>query len=391
MGECVTVNTSDFEPNIYDVIRWRFGDQKSPIVEVNRATGDIPKYDNIADGRFRDRLQLDYWTGSLTITHTKPTDSGEYEVDIISNSKYTIHKTFSVTVRDPGLSEGAKAAIGVGFVGFLLVCAVGAGVRFYYRRKISELQARPPIDPTTDDPTMESNSVGEGNDEVRTVSVIQGEPFTLNPDGEHKDDKLIWSFRGFCIAERKISNDRFNVPDDVLDGIFRDRRKLNDQTGSLTITHTTTEHTGVYELLIIRPGKSSVKKFRVSVFDQTDDIKTVSVKKGESVTLKTGVDDIQIFEEILWRFGRFTLLAEIRGGTINSPLEDRLDLDHQTGSLTIKNSKPTDDGVYMLCKIEGGKITTNLFRVEVDPTDNRNNLVEESVRKNNPEENVPLI
>jgi len=99
MGECVTVNTSVFEPNIYDVIRWRFGDQKSPIVEVNRATGDIPKYDNIADGRFRDRLQLDYWTGSLTITHTKPTDSGEYEVDIISNSKYTIHKTFSVTVR----------------------------------------------------------------------------------------------------------------------------------------------------------------------------------------------------------------------------------------------------------------------------------------------------
>jgi len=98
--------------------------------------------------------------------------------------------------------------------------------------------------------------------------------------------------------------------------------------------------------------------------DQTDDIKTVSVKKGESVTLKTGVDDIQTFEEILWRFGRFTLLAEIRGGT-NSPLEDRLDLDHQTGSLTIKNSKPTDDGVYMLCKIEGGKITTNLFRVEV--------------------------
>jgi len=99
--------------------------------------------------------------------------------------------------------------------------------------------------------------------------------------------------------------------------------------------------------------------------DQTDDIKTVSVKKGESVTLKTGVDDIQIFEQILWRFGLFTLLAEIRGETIISPLEDRLDLDHQTGSLTIKNSKPTDAGIYMLLKIEGGHIKTTLFRVKV--------------------------
>ncbi|XP_056109091.1 uncharacterized protein LOC130086895 [Rhinichthys klamathensis goyatoka] len=321
MGEFVTLNTGVFEPKKYDVIRWRFGDQKSSIAEVNRASGNTSKY--VADGRFRDRLQLDYWTGSLTITHTKPTDSGEYEVDIIASSRETIHKSFSVTV--------------------------------------------------------------SGSDEVRTVSVIQGEPITLNPDGEHKDDKLMWMFRGVCIAERKIS-----VPDDVPDGRFRVRPKLDDQTGSLTITDTTTEHTGVYELLTSRPGKSSIKKFIVCVFDQTDDIKTVSVKKGESVKLETGVDDIKTFEEILWRFGLFTLLAELRGGTNISPLEDRVKMDHQTGSLTINKFRPTDAGIYMLRKIEGGNITTNLFRVEIESTDNINNPVEESVRRNN-SENVPLM
>ncbi|XP_077081371.1 uncharacterized protein LOC143735027 [Siphateles boraxobius] len=468
MGEFVTLYTGVFEPKKYDVIRWRFADQKSPIAEVNRATGNISIYGNVADGSFKTRLQLDYWTGSLTITNTKPTDSGEYEVDIISSSKYTIHKTFSVTVRGEiqsvpvkegasftlntdvtelleydsvlwmfgdtlivttqnnnikdgpderfrdrlnldhhtgsltitnaritdsgdyklqissseqiihkkfivtvtGLSAGAIAGICVAVGVVLLVCAAVAGV-FYYRHRISELKE-------------------QRIDEVRTVSVIEGESITLNPDEEHKDDKLVWSFGGIGIAEMKISDHSFTVHNDVLDGRFRDRLKLNPQTESLIIMNIKTTDSGEYELLISRPGKSSIKRFRVSVFDQTDDIQTVSVKKGESLELKTGVDDIQKFEEILWRFGLDTLLAEIRGKTkYISPFQDSVELDHQTGSLTIKNSKPRDAGVYMLSKIERGNITTKLFRVEVESTDNRNNPVEESVRRNNPEE-VPL-
>ncbi|XDV22746.1 hypothetical protein PO909_027664, partial [Leuciscus waleckii] len=67
--------------------------------------------------------------------------------------------------------------------------------------------------------------------------------------------------------------DRITVYDDVLDGRFRDRLKLDNQTGSLTITNTTTEHDGDYKLLVFTDlnmfsGRFfSSKSFRVSVYD----------------------------------------------------------------------------------------------------------------------------
>ncbi len=51
--------------------------------------------------RFRDRLQLDNQTGSLIITNTRTTDSGDYELKIIiSDSSFCINrvKRFSVSV-----------------------------------------------------------------------------------------------------------------------------------------------------------------------------------------------------------------------------------------------------------------------------------------------------
>ncbi|KAL0161474.1 hypothetical protein M9458_045199, partial [Cirrhinus mrigala] len=98
MGEFVTLQTGLTDTQKFDVILWKFGPQHSAIAEVNIKTRNVSTFDG-PDNQFTDRLQLDYRTGSLTVTNTRTTDSGLYEVDIIKSSSYTIHKTFSVTIR----------------------------------------------------------------------------------------------------------------------------------------------------------------------------------------------------------------------------------------------------------------------------------------------------
>ncbi|CAM4661477.1 unnamed protein product [Leuciscus chuanchicus] len=101
------------------------------------------------------------------------------------------------------------------------------------------------------------------------ISVMEGDSVTLNSDlTEMKDDDVIqWRIgnESTVIAEINKRVDRITVYDDVLDGRFRDRLKLDNQTGSLTITNTRTEHEGDYKLLMLS-GRLSSKSFRVSVY-----------------------------------------------------------------------------------------------------------------------------
>ncbi|XP_068072690.2 uncharacterized protein [Danio rerio] len=83
------------------------------------------------------------------------------------------------------------------------------------------------------------------------------------------------------------------------------------------------------------------------------EVKSVSVTEGDSVTLESALTEMKSNDLIMWRFGN-NLLAKInrkdnKRETFNGPdgsFTDRLKLDSQTSSLTIKNSRISDSGLY---------------------------------------------
>ncbi len=85
---------------------------------------------------------------------------------------------------------------------------------------------------------------------------------------------------------------------------------------------------------------------------------------GESVHLPTDLPKIETDDEIQWRF-RGEIIAEIKEGTGQTHdgaaagrFRDRLQLNDQTGDLTIKNFTAEDEGRYKL-KISSSKGNTN--------------------------------
>uniref|UniRef100_A0A672LSC1 Ig-like domain-containing protein n=1 Tax=Sinocyclocheilus grahami TaxID=75366 RepID=A0A672LSC1_SINGR len=78
------------------------------------------------------------------------------------------------------------------------------------------------------------------------------------------DDLILWRFgsENTLIAEINVMAGSMTVYDDVLDERFRDRLKLDDQTGSLIITNITTEHAGLYQL----QSNSVSKNFSLTVY-----------------------------------------------------------------------------------------------------------------------------
>ncbi|XDV24096.1 hypothetical protein PO909_028362, partial [Leuciscus waleckii] len=92
-GDSVTLNTGVTEMMDDDLILWRFGNENTLIVKINVQDDSMTVYDDVLDGRFRDRLKLDDQTGSLTITNTRTEHAGVYQLQ--TNS---VRKSFNLTV-----------------------------------------------------------------------------------------------------------------------------------------------------------------------------------------------------------------------------------------------------------------------------------------------------
>ncbi|XP_067252580.1 CD48 antigen-like isoform X2 [Chanodichthys erythropterus] len=107
------------------------------------------------------------------------------------------------------------------------------------------------------------------------------------------------------------------------------------------------------------------------VFGDTDEVKSVSVMEGDSVTLNTDVTEIQSNDQILWMFGpQETRIAELYKQNIdmfdsNEIFRDRLQMDSQTGSLTIRNIRSEHTGLYKLTIIRNRGTSYQRFSVTV--------------------------
>ncbi|XP_073721380.1 uncharacterized protein [Misgurnus anguillicaudatus] len=340
-GESVTLLTDVPDVKKHDVIRWRFRHENSPLAELDRTAGIFSIHDDVHDGIFKNRLQLDHQTGSLTITNIRNTDSGVYELDISNSSTHTIHQSITVTVCALGLSLGAVA--GICFT-FLLIAAVTVAV-IYYRLRFHW------IDKCWD----------------KMESVLKGGSVTLHTDltDIQSDDEIEWRFGPQEVTIAKSTKGRINYFDER----FRDRLTLNQKTGDLSIKDITNEQSGFYRLKTIKNGNLSSKKFYVIVIG-----KVMTVNAGESVTLETHVTEIQRDEKIEWMFGdKESIIAQIDsafdifytcdGG--NDVFNNTLELDHQTGDLTIKNIRKRHAGVYTLKTILSGNVSFRRLRVIV--------------------------
>uniref|UniRef100_A0A8C2D4L4 Immunoglobulin domain-containing protein n=1 Tax=Cyprinus carpio TaxID=7962 RepID=A0A8C2D4L4_CYPCA len=202
-GDSVTLHT-DVKTNQQEKIRWYFSDTRIAQIsgDLRNICTDVQCKDG--DERFRDRLKLDHQTGSLSIMNIRNTDSGLYKL-LISNSNFDIEKIFSVIVD------------------------------------------------------------GESGHEMKRKTVKEGESLTLHSDGVKKTNDLkIWYFKDILIAE--ITGDQSKICTvDQCKERFRDRLKLDHQTGSLTIMNIINTDSGLYILQINSSRFSIIKTFSVTV------------------------------------------------------------------------------------------------------------------------------
>uniref|UniRef100_A0A8C1UG76 Ig-like domain-containing protein n=1 Tax=Cyprinus carpio TaxID=7962 RepID=A0A8C1UG76_CYPCA len=310
-------------------IRWYFN--KSAIVRI---LGDLSYICtdvlcNKGNERFRDRLKLDHQTGSLTIRDIRTTDSGLYDLLINWDNNHSSSSSSS-------------------------------------KRRIESWQRRSRMWRRTSNTKIFIVAVHGVSDaerhEMKRKSVKEGESVTLDTRViKNPHNSITWYFNDIGIAV--ITRDQSEI---CSVDRYRDRLKLDHQTGSLTITNITNTDSGLYKLQIRSSRFTIMRSFIVSAVSYSVDSGKVSVKEGYSVTLHTDVETNQQ-EEIRWRFNDI-LIAEISGdlsfictdvqcnneGT--ERFRDRLKLDHQTGSLTIRDIRTTDSGDYTLQIINNSSI-----------------------------------
>ncbi|XP_048038409.1 uncharacterized protein LOC125263466 [Megalobrama amblycephala] len=301
-GEPVHLQTGITKIQKENLILWKFEPKNALIAKVDGQTNETSVYD-VDDERFGDRLELDDQTGDLTITNTKSTDSGVYEVQIKSSNTVS-YKKFNVLVWLNTLkyTVGDSVILQTGVTElknddrilwkfsdkdtFIAELNRATNQTLFYKGPDGRFRDRLQINQRTGDLTI--RNISRAHSDVytlqisrgkkitckrfmvvaheKTVSATEGDLVTLYNDTEIQDDDLIlWLFgaEDRLIAKREMNKSAcaYYGSEGKLKNIFN----LNPQTGSLIITNSTTEHAGVYKLLIISSRETKYKRYQVTI------------------------------------------------------------------------------------------------------------------------------
>ncbi|XP_052445048.1 uncharacterized protein LOC127986823 isoform X2 [Carassius gibelio] len=177
--------------------------------------------------------------------------------------------------------------------------------------------------------------------EVKSVSVMEGDSVTLHTDDTEvpRHSKIIWKFDDEIIAKMNEADGNPSTYDGP-GAIFKDRLKLDKQTGSLTITNIRPEHIGYYSV-DIRSTDAKLKTFQVSVHDA---VESVSVMEGDSLTLHNGVR-VQGSDQIVWKFKDQVIPIACLNGPDDTQWRN-IHLKDQTQDLVFSNIRSDQTGVY---------------------------------------------
>ncbi|XP_056615446.1 uncharacterized protein LOC130430379 [Triplophysa dalaica] len=316
-GDPAYLMMEDVDTQRYDLIVWRFGDDGILILKGDREDN---KTTFTHDEIYEDRLELNYQTGSLTITDARITDTGLYKVKI-SGDRRAEYLRFILTVSASGISSGGVAGI---VIAVLLAMSGAVGVFvFFIRRRTSEIKKQ--------------NDVFVD----KSVSMKPGDSVILHTGVKdiQKDDEITWMFEDTSIAKMKGDQTIENI-----DERFKDKLKLDPQTGSLIIKDTKAEHTGLYKVKMRLQDVPSAQIINVSASDK------LSVNEGDPFTLSSG--QTELGDNVMtWRFKdkHIATVSKHQAPVYDEErFKDRVHVDPKTGSLTVRNSKAKDSGLYQL-------------------------------------------
>ncbi|KAI4905842.1 hypothetical protein NFI96_004402 [Prochilodus magdalenae] len=287
---------------------------------------------------------MDVQTGSLTISNISITDAGVYKVQIISVE--ISNKRFTVSVYAPVSIPSIKN------LSEMRECQTPG-------KNLSHVHIA--------EPTVVRAAV---KDEVEKVEVAEGATVTLSTDlTEIKSDDVIrWTFGA---ADTRIAQLLSGNTFTDYDERFKNRLQLDTQTGSLTISNMSTSDSGPYKVLISSDQVTN-KHFNVTVYGLLyvggEELIRLQELEGNTVTLHTGgISGVQSNAQIQWLYKSrnvdisITNSLFIRGEIItdyySDRFRDRLQLDRNSGSLTIRNISRKDSGVYKLQTITKGTLS----------------------------------